>query len=237
MMKKKVIEKMELEKRLEAEVEKERADAETEMEGQDLSIEAEDPAKAGTPNGGVPSGGGAPRRPEQEPTVEELAAAVAALTIEREELKDLLLRMRAEFDNYRKRVARDGEANRKMAAKALLGDLLPVVDNLERGLDLSQISDLKSQISKGLAEGVGMVLKQFCEVLGRHGLAGIPAVGGAFDPNVHEAIMTVDSADIPENHVVQELQKGYRIGDYVLRPSKVSVSRGPARNEVSEEEC
>ena len=82
-----------------------------------------------------------------------------------------------------------------------------------------------------------MVLKQFGEVLGRHGLAAIPAVGGAFDPNVHEAIMTVDSADIPENHVVQELQKGYRIGDYVLRPSKVSVSRGPARNEVSEEEC
>jgi len=198
-MKKKVIEKTELEKRLEAEAEKEQA-------------VADDSPDAGTSNDNV---------------VEEERSE---LEIERDELKDQLLRARAEFDNYRKRIARDDEARRKMAGKALVTDLLPVVDNLERALEHT------NDTSEGLAEGVAMVFKQFCEVLGRHGLEAIPAVGEVFDPNVHEAIMSVDSAEAPEGHVVQELLKGYRMGDYVLRPSKVSVSSGPSGNEENDEE-
>lgn len=191
-MKKKVIEKTELEKRLEKESEGKRA----KMESHEDTASAAEGAAA-----------------------EETLAAVRQ---ERDALKDQLLRARAEFDNYRKRIAREQEANRKKAAQALLADLLPVVDNLERAVDHGD------DASGGLAAGVAMVLNQLGEVLGRHGLEPIPSVGEPFDPNVHEAIMSVEAADRPENQVAEEFLKGYRLGDWVLRPSKVSVSRGPA---------
>ena len=149
-----------------------------------------------------------------------LEAAVAALEQERNEYKDQLLRTRAEFDNYRKRMARDSEMIRKTAAQGLMRALLPIVDNLERAL--SHVEDR----SDGFAQGVEMILKQFSDVLTAQGLEVIPAKGEPFDPNVHEALTHQPSTEYPADVVVEEFLRGYRLGDYVLRPSQVVVSSG-----------
>lgn len=183
-MKKKHIEKTELEKRWEAEA-----------------------AAEGSSDEGIS---------ETSQQAEEAAADVAALTAERDALNDRLLRTLAEFDNYRKRTARDHDRMRRTAAASLVSDLLVVVDNLERAL--------AHRDGDGFADGVEMVLKQMRDALQRHGVEPIPAVGQPFDPGVHEAIMTAQSDEHPNDHVVQELQKGYRLGDQVLRPAKVAVN-------------
>ncbi|NIA14792.1 MAG: nucleotide exchange factor GrpE [Nitrospiraceae bacterium] len=164
---------------------------------------------------------------------DEAAAApdAEALMAERDDLKDQLLRARAEFDNYRKRMARDAERVRKTAAESLMGDLLAVVDNLERALEHAEDD------SGGFVEGVGMVLKQLRDVLGRHGLEPIAAAGEPFDPNVHEAMIPVQSEEHPKDHVVEEFQKGYRLGDYILRPAKVSVNTKAAESADAEAEA
>jgi molecular chaperone GrpE len=189
---KKQVEKTELEKKLEAEIAKEQAVAE------ESDLKRQSPAAQEAP-----------------PAVD-----VAALTAERDALKEQLLRARADFDNYRKRMMRETERVRKTAAEALIADLLPVIDNLERALDHA------CDAPGGLGEGVEMVVNQLREVLARHGLQPIPAQGLPFDPNVHEAVMQVECAEMAPGHVAQVLQKGYRLGDYVLRPAKVAVSCG-----------
>lgn len=183
-MKKKHIEKTELEKRLEAETAAEGSSGE---EASDTSQEAE-----------------------------AAGVDVTALQAERDTLNDRLLRTLAEFDNYRKRTAREHDRMRRTAAASLVSDLLAVVDNLERALT--------HRDGDGFADGVEMVLKQMRDVLHRHGVEPIPAVGQPFDPDVHEAIMMTQSDEHPCDHVVQELQKGYRLGDQVLRPAKVAVN-------------
>lgn len=139
---------------------------------------------------------------------------------ERDEFRDQALRARAEFDNYRKRMARESEATRKTAARSLMRDLLPVVDNLERAL--SHVEDK----SDGLAQGVEMILRQFADVLSAQGLDPIPAKGEPFDPNFHEALTHQPSTEYPADTVIEEFQRGYRLGDFVLRPSQVVVSSG-----------
>jgi molecular chaperone GrpE len=156
----------------------------------------------------------------------EVAEATAELALALEETRDQLLRARAEFDNYRKRVARDAERTRKLAAENILKDLLPVADNFERALDHAA-GDPAS-----LMEGVAMVYKQFADVLARHGLEPIPAVGEIFDPNVHEALSRMPSDEHAEDQVAQEYQKGYRLGDMVLRPAKVVISSGAPDGEA-----
>jgi molecular chaperone GrpE len=150
-----------------------------------------------------------------------------ALQKERDNWADQLLRARAEFDNYRKRMARETERIRQVAAKGLIRDILPVVDHLE--LAMKHADDHPG----ALAEGVAMVLRQFQEALGKHGLQPIPAVGEPFDPNVHEAVMQRESKDAPPESVLEEFQKGYRLGQMVLRPAKVVVSVGAAASSVS----
>lgn len=137
-------------------------------------------------------------------------------------LKDQILRARAEFDNYRKRTAREVERIRKTAAESLIHELLGVVDNLELALKHGD-SDRNA-----LAEGVGLVHKQILDVLERNGLEKIEAVGKRFDPNVHEAVAQSASDQVEADHVIEEFQRGYRLGGQILRPSKVLVSRGPA---------
>lgn len=182
-----------------------------------------------------------PDAPEKMPeealeTDDELPEMVPAhdfqtLIQERNELKNQLLRARAEFDNYRKRTVREAEQNRQRATESLIRDLLPVIDNLELAL---QHADKEHPVS----EGVSMVARQFQDVLRRAGVETIPAVGAAFDPGVHEAVMHAPSEEVAENTVSHEFQKGYRLGTYVLRPSKVAVSKGaaeaPANGEASE---
>lgn len=153
-----------------------------------------------------------------EPIVEEpdpLAEEVAGL-------KDQLLRARAEFDNFRKRKAREMEQLRKTAASGLIRDLLPVVDNLERALEHAE------DRSTGLAQGVEMVLKQMCDTLSQQGLEPIAAHGQPFDPNLHEAMTHQPSDEHPADTVMLEYERGYRLGEGVLRPAKVVVSSGPA---------
>jgi len=199
-MKKKAIEKTEFEERPETEAAEEVAQAAPTPETPE---EAEDDS-------------------EDYPNIQMLPEAdMAALTAERDALKDQLIRTRADFDNFRKRTARDDARLRKMAAEGVVRDLLPVLDNLERALEHA------TDDSGGLASGVEMVRKQFSEVLTRHGLSTIASAGHAFDPNVHEAVACVPSPDVPPNHVIQEFQKGYRLGEQVLRPAKVVVSAGP----------
>lgn len=147
--------------------------------------------------------------------------ALAALRSERDTLQDQLLRARAEFDNYRRRVARENEQLRKTAAQGLMRDLLPIVDNMERAL--SHVEDKTSS----LALGVEMILKQFAGVLSTQGLEPIPAKGEPFDPNVHEALTHQPSVEYPADTVMEEFQRGYRLGDFVLRPTQVVVSSGP----------
>ena len=137
-------------------------------------------------------------------------------------LKDQLLRGRAEFDNFRKRTARETENIRKTAAAALLQDLLPVLDNLERALAHAE------DTTNGLNEGVQLVLGQFHGVLKNRGVEAIPATGESFDPHVHEAIAQLPSADHPAHTVMEEYERGYLMGGQVLRPAKVVVSSGPA---------
>lgn len=148
-------------------------------------------------------------------------AALVALRMERDTLQDQLLRARAEFDNFRRRVARENDQLRKTAAQSLMRDLLPIVDNLERAL--GHVEDKTS----GLALGVEMILKQFAGVLSNQGLEPIPAKGEPFDPNVHEALTHQPSVEYPADVVMEEFQRGYRLGDFVLRPTQVVVSSGP----------
>lgn len=144
---------------------------------------------------------------------------------EREAMRDQLLRARAEFDNYRKRVSREMEQLRKTAAESLIRDLLPVVDNLERGLMHAPDKD------NPVVKGVEMVMKQFADVLTARGLAPIPGLGHPFDPNHHEALAHQPSEEHPENHVMLEYERGYKLGDQVLRPARVVVSSGPPATE------
>ncbi len=195
--------KTELEKKLEAEL---AAQASKE------TAETEAPEHA---EGAVPEG------ESSRPDPAALAQALEAKTAECEEYKDMLLRARAEFDNYRKRMQRDAERLRKTATEALIRDLLPVLDNLERALAHAD------EASPAFAEGVAMVLTQLRESLAARGLEVIPAAGCPFDPEVHEALSQLPSEEHPAGVVAEEYQRGYRIGDYLVRPAKVVVSGGP----------
>ena len=159
----------------------------------------------------------------------ELAAELIERTKERDEYKDQALRLRAEFDNYRKRMARESSQMRKTATKTLVEKLLPVMDNLQRALE--HVDDK----SGNLAEGVEMVLKQFSDAFQAQGVEVIPALGESFDPNLHEALSQLPSDEYASGVVMQEFLRGYRMGDYILRHSQVVVSSGPAASETVEE--
>ncbi len=158
----------------------------------------------------------------EQPPVEGEPGVADAQADEIAALKDQLLRARAEFDNFRKRTAREVERIRKTAAESLIHELLSVVDNLELALQHGD-GDKNS-----LAEGVRLVHKQILDVLERNGLERIDAVGKKFDPNIHEAVAQSASDEVEADHVINEFQRGYRLGGQILRPSKVLVSRGPA---------
>ncbi len=146
---------------------------------------------------------------------------LAAAEEENAALRDHLLRARAEFDNFRKRTAREVERIRKTAAESLIHELLGAVDNLELALKHS------AREGDPLTVGVRLVHKQILDVLERNGLEKIEAAGTRFDPNIHEAVAQSSSDRVAADHVIEEFQRGYRLGGQILRPSKVLVSRGP----------
>jgi molecular chaperone GrpE len=156
---------------------------------------------------------------QAEPEVDAEVVELEALRAENEELIDTLQRVKAEFDNYRKRAARDQESLVARASERIVKELLPVLDDLERALEA-----VESHEEAKLEEGVKLVHRQLEQLLAREGLAPV-ATDGKFDPNVHEALLTQPSA-AEEGSVIEVLQKGYRLGDRVLRPARVVVA-GP----------
>ena len=137
--------------------------------------------------------------------------------------RERMLRLRADFDNYRKRTERErGEIERFALADALR-EILPVVDNLERALEAQGAQSPPADPGE-LRKGVEMIVRQFHEVLRRNGLSPIPAVGERFDPSVHEAVFQEESESVTEPTVAVELQRGYRLNDRLLRPSLVKVA-------------
>ena len=136
------------------------------------------------------------------------------------ETHERLLRTSAEFENFKKRAQKDREDAKKFGTESLLRDFLPVMDNLERALDLADQHDLLQVI-----EGVRLVQKLFESTLSRHGVIGFSAVGKPFDPAFHEALMQQES-DAPPNTVVSEMARGYKLHDRLVRPAAVVVSKG-----------
>ena len=135
---------------------------------------------------------------------------------------DMMLRLAAEMDNYKKRVLKERESLIKYGSQGIAQELLPILDNFQRAME----SASKSKDFDSLLEGVGMIFKQMNDALERKGISKIDAVGETFDPNVHEAVMHVNSEEYPENAVIEELQKGYMLHDRVIRPAMVAVSKG-----------
>ena len=162
---------------------------------------------------------------EQQPLEEDVADTdpLATLAAERDDLRDKLFRLHAEMENFRKRVNRERDEERRFAALPIVRDLLPGLDNLQRAIDAARHTDDLS----AMLQGVEMVSAQINEVLTRHGAVPIPSVGEPFDPNKHEAIQQMPSADHPPMTVLDEVERGYTLNDRVIRPSKVIVSVTP----------
>jgi molecular chaperone GrpE len=152
----------------------------------------------------------------EEPVVEEDDRLAAAEAKAQEHLDDLR-RLAAEFENYKKRTAREQAALSARATERLVKELLPIVDDLERALEAAEEHE-----EAKLEEGVRLVHRQLASVLEREGLAEIET-NGKFDPHVHEALLSQPS-DAEEGSVIEVLQKGYRLGDRVLRPARVAVA-------------
>jgi len=152
------------------------------------------------------------------------------LEIKEQEAKnnyERFLRQAAELENFKKRTARERDEAVRFANEYLIKDLLPVLDNLERAVAHAK----GGGNGEPLVVGVDMVLKGLLDVLCKHGVAPIGAMGQPFDPGVHEAIAQVDSADHPANTVVEEHHKGYLFHDRLLRPALVSVAKTPKGKE------
>jgi len=161
------------------------------------------------------------RSPEAAPTLEE---QVAALEAERDEHLNDLKRVAAEFENYRKRVARDQESLVARAHERLVKELLPVLDGLEHAMEAAARHSAGD--SRKLEEGVRLVHRELAAALEREGLAEIDS-NGQFDPHVHEALLSQPS-DAQEGSVIEVVQKGYKLGDRVVRPARVVVAAGPS---------
>jgi molecular chaperone GrpE len=149
---------------------------------------------------------------------------VEALQAERDELFDRLQRLAAEFDNYRKRNARESASLIERASERLVKELLPILDDLGRALDAAEEHE-----EAKLEEGVRLVHRALSDLLAKEGLAEI-STDGRFDPHVHEALLSQPS-DEEEGTVIEVVQKGYKLGDKVLRPARVVVS-GPQVHEA-----
>jgi len=150
---------------------------------------------------------------------------VVRLQSDLDRFRDLAMRSQADFENYKKRCAREKEEAIKYANKDLLDRLISIVDHFELGLEAARAEGEKSPIYSGMS----LVLKQLQDFLVENGLQPIEAVGQKFDPNLHEAIGHEPSSVVPEGTVIRQTRRGYRFKDRLLRPSSVFVSSGPPK--------
>jgi molecular chaperone GrpE len=182
---------------------------------------------------GVRSGksdGGDPGHPDVE-LVDEAALATKLAEAEAEivALKDRWLRSLADLENYKKRVKRDIDDAVHRAVQSLLGDFLPVGDNLDRAMSVAPSNP--DEMMAPLLKGLDMVRAEFASALGKHGIKAIESVGKPFDPSVHDALQQMDSPDFAPGMVAMEYEKGYRRGDKLLRAARVIVA-GPGSTGV-----
>ncbi|ATH92457.1 MULTISPECIES: nucleotide exchange factor GrpE [Bacillus] len=138
-----------------------------------------------------------------------------------DEKENKLLRVQADFENYKRRARLDLEAAEKYRSQRIISDLLPALDNFERALGI----DPDNEQTKSLLQGMEMVHRQILDALQNEGVEIIPSVGEQFDPNLHQAVMQVEDEAYESNAVVEELQKGYKLKDRVIRPSMVKVNQ------------
>jgi molecular chaperone GrpE len=158
-------------------------------------------------------------------TPEEASPAPADDPVaEAEKYRDLALRTAADFDNFRKRAAREKEDAIRYANNSLLGDLLPLIDNFELGLEAAK----SAPGADAILQGLGMVARQFRDFLNSVGVEEIPTEGAEFDPNLMEAVGHENDAEVPEGRVLRQTRRGYKLRDRLLRPASVFVSKGPA---------
>lgn len=145
------------------------------------------------------------------------------LKAERDALLDRLARLQAEFDNARKRAVREQQDFKDYALADAVKTLLPVADSFQRALSIS------GREGTEFRNGVELIYKQFEDSLAKLGLQPIPTEGEVFDPRIHEAIQMVDTTEIPDHQIIEELQRGYRLKDRLVRPAMVTVARNPKR--------
>ena len=160
--------------------------------------------------------------PPEDKALDELTAQ----TVKAQENWDRFLRVTAEFDNFRKRAAREKEEAVRYANHKLLERLLPVLDSFD--MATTAASAQNGGVSQSLKEGIQLVLQQFKTVLTESGLEEIGAHGKPFDPNLHEAVSQLETDEVEEGHVAQQLRKGYLLRDRLVRPSIVIVAKRPA---------
>lgn len=151
--------------------------------------------------------------------VDEIKEDLERAQCEAADYLDNLKRLKAEFDNFRKRMLKEQSEFLKLAAQQVIGELLPVIDNFERAL-AHEIHGDQIEEYKG---GMQMVYKQLKESLSKEGLKALEPVGEPFDPTRHEAMMTMESDEYPEGTVIKVIEKGYLLKDRVIRPAKVAV--------------
>jgi molecular chaperone GrpE len=161
--------------------------------------------------------------------IEELQAQIADKDKELTELKDRYLRSLAEGENARKRIRQQSDETVRLQRENLLRELLPVVDNLERAVDAAH----GGGNGKPIVEGVEMVLRSLLDFLKTHGVTQLTSVGEPFDPQRHEAVDQIESSQHPPNTVVNEFHRGYQIGDRLLRPARVAVTKGTRESNSS----
>jgi len=151
------------------------------------------------------------------------AAAYETVLAEKKELYDRLLRKQAELDNFRKRTQREKEELRQYAAEDLIRSLLPTLDSVERALQRCD-----ETVPRAFCEGLQLIHREFREALGRAGVTVINTSGQLFDPHLHQAVETVNAPGRREHEIVEELQRGYKLKDRLLRPAVVKVATGGA---------
>ncbi|MFB5266136.1 nucleotide exchange factor GrpE [Paenibacillus enshidis] len=171
-------------------------------------------------NGTAQDTGGEPVNEAASVEAGEENSEVTRLRAELEEQQQRLLRVQADYDNFRRRTQKEKEELAKYASMKLVTELVPVVDNFERALATAP----QGAEAESFAKGVGMIFRQLEGVLTAEGVTAMESVGKPFNPEFHQAIMQVESEEYEEGIVVEEVQKGYMLKDKVLRPAMVKVS-------------
>jgi len=159
--------------------------------------------------------------PAPQTNVADLQAELEKAQSERAAFLDRAARLQAEFDNFRKRNAREQQDYRDYALAEALKSLLPILDSLDRALktNAASLDDFRS--------GIELIDRQFHDALAKLGVQPVQAEGEVFDPNLHQAVQMVDTNEAEDNHVIDELQRGYRLKERLLRPAMVRVARNP----------